>query len=171
MNEMTLPVLIQCVQDLLQRPYCLSARQNKGNSVSVMFFDKLACRLLSNSAGMHIEFSSDLFDDDLTPSSFGLTFKAMSSGFVRFLLHSPDQISLFSNLLNGIWEDSAQSVYKFGCCHAFVQCSDQKKCIHEGEESEWGRTCWGCMYHWNLLAGRIFYGKNKNIGDSEEVHS
>ena len=46
----------------------------------------------------------------------------------------------------------------FGCCNDFIKCSDAKHCIHEDD-----RFFNGCYYRENLEAGRIFYGKNKNI--------
>lgn len=46
----------------------------------------------------------------------------------------------------------------FGCCNDFQRCSDAQKCLHSED-----RFYNGCMYRKNLEAGRIFYGKNKNI--------
>lgn len=46
----------------------------------------------------------------------------------------------------------------FGCCSRFVECSDAKKCVHENKIYSMG-----CMYRKNLDAGKIFYGKNKNV--------
>ena len=46
----------------------------------------------------------------------------------------------------------------FGCCHRYVECSDQRKCLHPDILHSKG-----CMYRVNLENGRIFYGKNKNI--------
>lgn len=46
----------------------------------------------------------------------------------------------------------------FGCCSRYVECSDQKKCIHPDFI-----FAASCQYKRNLEQGRIFYGKNKNI--------
>lgn len=46
----------------------------------------------------------------------------------------------------------------FACCNSFLQCSDAKRCLHEKD-----RNYNGCYYRKNLEAGRIFYGKNRNI--------
>lgn len=46
----------------------------------------------------------------------------------------------------------------FGCCDKYVECSDAKRCVHSNPF--YYRSC---QYRTNLLAGRIFYGKNKNI--------
>ena len=46
----------------------------------------------------------------------------------------------------------------FGCCSRYMQCSDEKKCLHPDF-----LTSLACAYKRNLEAGRIFYGKNRNI--------
>lgn len=46
----------------------------------------------------------------------------------------------------------------FGCCSRFNECSDAKKCVHENK-----LYSKACAYRRNLDAGRIFYGKNKNV--------
>lgn len=46
----------------------------------------------------------------------------------------------------------------FGCCSRYETCSDAMKCIHPDPV-----FASSCQYRQNLLAGRIFYGKNKTI--------
>ena len=46
----------------------------------------------------------------------------------------------------------------FGCCSRYVQCSDNKGCVHPDK-----RVARGCMYKSNLDKGRIFYGTNRNV--------
>ncbi len=46
----------------------------------------------------------------------------------------------------------------FGCCSRFIECSDAKRCVHENKIYSMG-----CKYRRNLEAGKIFYGKNKNV--------
>ena len=51
----------------------------------------------------------------------------------------------------------------FGCCHKYIECSDARKCLHDDlNYSE------GCIYRQNLEAGRIFYGKNRNVDHRDE---
>lgn len=52
----------------------------------------------------------------------------------------------------------------FGCCSQFIQCSDRKKCVHKNK-----LYSMACSYRKNLDAGRIFYGKNKNIKNFHET--
>lgn len=47
---------------------------------------------------------------------------------------------------------------RFGCCNDHVSCSDAGKCLHSDD-----RFYNGCQYRENLEAGRIFYGKNRNV--------
>lgn len=47
---------------------------------------------------------------------------------------------------------------EFACCNDFLKCSDAKQCLYPQD-----RFYNGCYYRKNLEAGRIFYGKNKNI--------
>lgn len=54
--------------------------------------------------------------------------------------------------------DRYESGSSFGCCSQFMRCSDEKKCVHENK-----LYSKGCQYRRNLDAGRIFYGKNRNI--------
>lgn len=51
-----------------------------------------------------------------------------------------------------------ESNASFGCCSQFIKCSDKGKCVHTNK-----LYSKGCKYRSNLDAGRIFYGKNKNI--------
>lgn len=51
-----------------------------------------------------------------------------------------------------------ESNSSFGCCSQFKKCSDEKKCVHLNK-----LYSKGCKYRSNLDAGRIFYGKNRNV--------
>lgn len=46
---------------------------------------------------------------------------------------------------------------RFGCCHLYEKCSDEKKCIAKDKFH-----AKGCFYRENLENGRIFYGQNAN---------
>ena len=50
------------------------------------------------------------------------------------------------------------TVELFGCCSRYVECSDNKGCVHPD-----GRFAQGCMYKSNLEKGQIFYGVNRNM--------
>lgn len=70
-----------------------------------------------------------------------------------------------SELTNYLKESTIYCVEKynsqsasFGCCSSHIVCSDAQKCVHENK-----LYSTACMYRRNLEAGRIFYGKNRNI--------
>ena len=46
----------------------------------------------------------------------------------------------------------------FACCNDFERCSDALMCLHSQN-----RFYNGCVYRKNLEAGKVFYGKNKNV--------
>lgn len=47
---------------------------------------------------------------------------------------------------------------RFACCSHFIECSDAKKCVHTNKLY----AC-ACFYKANLDAGKVFYGKNRNV--------
>lgn len=51
---------------------------------------------------------------------------------------------------------TGRKIDTFGCCSRYEACSDAMKCIHPDPV-----FASSCQYRQNLLAGRIFYGKNK----------
>ena len=56
-----------------------------------------------------------------------------------------------------------QNVEMFGCCNDHVRCSDARCCLHADD-----KFYLGCIYRKNLEAGRIFYGKNRNVEESAQ---
>ncbi len=46
---------------------------------------------------------------------------------------------------------------RFGCCHLYIKCSDEKRCLANDKFH-----AKGCFYRENLENGHIFYGKNTN---------
>ncbi len=47
----------------------------------------------------------------------------------------------------------------FGCCSRYLECSDALKCLNPNKE-----RARACQYLRNLYAGRVFYGRNRNVG-------
>lgn len=64
------------------------------------------------------------------------------------------------SMVNAVYASKRDSVsnVEFGCCNDFNLCSDAKRCLKESDP-----FYLGCQYRKNLEAGRIFYGKNRNI--------
>lgn len=99
----------------------------------------------------------------LTIPDFAIQKKTKADGlFTRIIFNSiEDNIDMLGNLVKTIVKiglDYYESGSSFGCCSQFMKCSDAKKCVHENK-----LYSKGCQYRKNLDAGRIFYGKNRNI--------
>lgn len=52
----------------------------------------------------------------------------------------------------------------FHCCSRYEECSNARSCTHPDKDA-----AIGCYYRKVLVAGKIFYGKNRNIDDSGAV--
>ena len=91
----------------------------------------------------------------------GVTDKVLKSnpGF-HHLTFNYDNVEIFNFIKDNIIYCLAnyESSNSFSCCSRFIQCSDAKKCVHDNKI-----YAMGCKYRINLDAGKIFYGKNKNI--------
>lgn len=88
---------------------------------------------------------------------------------VRFINSDPEwgKTLLNNNVLEKLMKNISD-VYKqcyldepvesFGCCSRYIECSNNKTCIHP--DLKFSR---GCKYKTNLEKGKIFYGKNLNV--------
>ncbi len=64
-----------------------------------------------------------------------------------------------------VYPGAAQEIFEavlrrngYGCCSRYLECSDAKQCTHPDI-----MFAVQCAYRKNLMAGRIFYGKNANV--------
>jgi len=80
-------------------------------------------------------------------------------GMIRVPLESPEDILCYVSQLRSILDKIARKYHEFACCSRYEACSDAKTCIHPDVI-----FALGCQYRHNLMDGKIFYGKNKNIG-------
>ena len=69
-----------------------------------------------------------------------------------------DQINILKETKRTIFRNLITET--FACCNDFNRCSDALKCLHPEN-----RMYNGCMYRKNLEAGKVFYGKNKNVAE------
>lgn len=67
---------------------------------------------------------------------------------------------VFENMVRDVYDSNLRDVdaEMIGCCDMFIMCSDALSCL-KSDDPHYN----GCLYRKNLEAGRIFYGKNKNI--------
>lgn len=81
-------------------------------------------------------------------------------GFLRYTFSTTvDGVMEFSNYLCKALEAVVDSIPKeFDCCSRVEQCSNVKRCINPRPD-----LAVRCGYRKKIKAGRIFYGKNRNI--------
>lgn len=85
--------------------------------------------------------------------------KQGSNGWSRIAIDSIDDVLSMTKPLSAVFVlVLTKEGAGFSCCSRYMQCSDEKKCLHPDF-----LTSLACAYKRNLEAGRIFYGKNKNI--------
>lgn len=72
----------------------------------------------------------------------------------------PSERDAVTDLVRAVYAELKSRVTgpAFGCCNSFILCSDARRCLHENDVDYVG-----CQYRQNLEAGRIFYGKNRNV--------
>lgn len=94
------------------------------------------------------------------PASFKVKELKSDTTFTHVLVEFGD-LNVFNYIKDNIlyclkyYSSKAKS---FGCCSRFVECSDAKNCVHPNK-----LYATACTYKHNLDAGKIFYGKNKNV--------
>lgn len=79
-------------------------------------------------------------------------------GMTRILIQSCDDILKYTDVLRAILAQIYRNHLDFGCCGRYQECSDIGTCIHPDP-----RISLSCWYRYNLLHGKVFYGKHKNI--------
>lgn len=86
-----------------------------------------------------------------------------ASKTIRYLVNDSCLFVFMEKLVRHAIEHYLSPENPFGCCSRYMQCSDAKKCVHPNK-----LYSTACAYRHNLEHGRIFYGKNKNIGLEEQ---
>lgn len=92
------------------------------------------------------------------PSTTSTCKTKSTEGMIRIAVHSAEDILSYTEVLREILSDITKRYHLFGCCSRYEACSDARKCIHPDI-----KFALGCKYRQNLMAGKIFYGKNRNI--------
>lgn len=82
--------------------------------------------------------------------------------YIRISIDNIDQLDILEKEIQDIFIEMflqyMNTAESFGCCSRYEECSDEKHCVQNDV-----RLRCSCMYKKNLDAGRIFYGKNKNV--------
>lgn len=134
----------------------IELRRNK-TGASVFMFGALAFSIKMNSRSQYIETTvaaAEKFVRSIPGAS------AVKSGYRFPIACSKDAAAVYNAMILAVYEQrrSAVSGERFGCCNDFIRCSDALECLYK-DSAEYK----GCYYRQNLEAGRVFYGKNKNV--------
>lgn len=95
-------------------------------------------------------------------SNKGVSYYEVKSDEDFFRIDLNDFVSLidkhyeFSYIMQNIF-NNLFALNNFGCCDLYLECSNEKKCIHPDLI-----YAIACFYRKNLSAGKIFYGENRN---------
>lgn len=102
-------------------------------------------------------FLPETYADEL-PTGTQISQVKSDGGMIRVELKTPKDILRYISPLRNILDGLIRSYHFFGCCSRYEACSDAKQCIHPD-----ALLALGCKYRQNLMDGKIFYGKNRNI--------
>lgn len=80
------------------------------------------------------------------------------SGMIRIPIAACSDVLAYAEALRSILILMCKEHADFGCCGRYMACSDAKTCIHPDPQ-----FALQCIYRYNMLDGKIFYGENKNI--------
>ena len=135
--------------------YIILNRNKTGNTISI--FDSVEFRIRINRRTQCLD------TENATALEYvsSITGASVTKGTAHFPLITDEvSIPVVKEMIQCVYVElrSRASGKMFGCCNSYVQCSDARQCLHQDD-----REYWGCCYKRNLEAGRIFYGKNKNI--------
>ena len=140
----------------------LSSTPLKGSTptTAVRVIDKPMCWIIEKKNNSYIKLNYRFLKAVITDGIEYSIAKSGDNSYIRLPYASPDDIKRMDRVLilafEAAYMENADRSY--GCCFRFTECSDAKKCTHPDRI-----FAIGCMYRKNLEAGRIFYGKNKNI--------
>lgn len=101
------------------------------------------------------------FQFECIPVPESAKLKILKDTVFKHIVFSTNDISVFDYIRENIlWclKNYRSKEKSFGCCSQFMRCSDEKRCVHQNK-----LYSTACMYRRNLEAGKIFFGKNRNI--------
>lgn len=101
------------------------------------------------------EITSQCFSNIKTDNHL-FSIETASSNFFKIKPANVDEEKYLLNQIYFYCRDNLK--YDFDCCSRYMECSDNKKCVHPDLK----RAVY-CNYRKKLINGIIFYGKNRNI--------
>lgn len=134
---------------------------NKNNSISFMAFNNILLKITFQKEKMFIEIRKlACIDLDKLSKEFSEIKYKEDELYIKLYINDVEEINKIDCELKEIYNYLYlnEPVDSFGCCSRYVECSDALKCV-----SPYKKLARGCQYRKNLEAGRIFYGKNRNV--------
>ena len=134
---------------------------SSGNQCSIFLYDRMFCRLKKLKTKTVISFPEWLLaNDSRFPFQKPEPKGSENALFFDFVFDQHFESPAFFHWIKLKKKELFRSLgdTSFACCSDFVRCSDARECLHQTDI-----FYNHCYYRENLEAGRIFYGKNKNI--------
>lgn len=140
------PVLAAACEDAGYPSSCISYRDNKNGSRSVLFLDAVMAQIVISKKSQYVFTPFRLLDEIAAPVANGKGYKLALSA------------ALSSEATRALINAAIKALPKtYDCCGSYMDCSDARRCVNSSE------SALGCGYRRVLSDGRIFYGKNRNI--------
>lgn len=153
-NTYLLPRFLNCVEHEAAAAEFLSFREGAGFS-SIYFGGTLMLRLHLRGKRWYICVPRGF--ERHYPDAMRSTMKADGT-MIRVHFARGDELKIAEPLIYCLEETIQKYPKDIGCCSHYVECSDALRCIQRNP-----RISMACIYRKNLKAGKVFYGKNKNI--------
>lgn len=134
---------------------------NKNSSVSFMVFKNIFLKITFQKARMFIEIRKlDCVNLEKMSKEFEEIKYKENELYIKIYIKDIEDINKIDYELKEIYKYlySNEPVDTYGCCSRYIECSNALKCTNPDK-----KLARGCQYKSNLEAGKIFYGKNKNI--------
>lgn len=146
-DEKYIQLYIRMKKDSISEISSYSVKLDKNQIVLIPF--KCTCIKISRKMRNKINVPNDIQIKEIKslPIISELRFKNLNENFFS-LISDCTQYAI----------DNYKPLDHFGCCGKYLECSNEKKCLHD--DIFYAKRC---GHRKNLEAGRIFYGINRNI--------
>ena len=149
------------VSDNLSENHLIFKQNKTGNtqysSICLFSDSNLFCRISFRGKQPYLAIPSTYVE--LIPTNVEYKVQKSDPNYCRIPIVNPDDLLNYLALLKKLLEvQIATYPSDFGCCSRYEACSDVMHCVHPDPNMA---LC--CAYRKNMKAGKIFYGKNRNI--------
>ena len=129
---------------------------NKGQKLAVKSLGNVVCRYALSSNRKYLELPVNCIK--YVPPELTDDVRKLGNDFIKIDVTDLGYEALSPCLCQCLKQLLTSSATAFSCCSRYMECSDKMRCIHPDKEFSAG-----CFYKRNLIQGKCFYGKNRNI--------